>query len=479
MKYRLPTSDINLPNRENELSFPLNGISDNIIFNEKLQLLIENFEYLLDVSNIVDNRSPQDYSYVYSFDDTAWASPASYASPSDPPLHQYNYIEVVDMYNGQYLYICAKTSSIDFYIGGDIFNDDNTSLTLKVSYDTIKEKGVQKFKDISMMKYNDEKLYVYDSVYGSIIVYDILSLLYSDTAIDNIKFVRQFTQVKNIISFDFDSSIYAITYDSIIIMNKDLNIISKASLNKNNPNDILVKFGKIIIIYDKSIEYYDKSLNYTNSVNINTFDSTPLLSIRTSDVNEDIVYLVSKTYIYKYEVGDDVLVGYIDFGVTRDKDYVNLSIKDTNGFDEIFILDENKLHYVKDKIVKEYLYDQNNLLDRINIDNLRIEDLELEQDIVYNTVFQKLLFNNILLYNSLIYTPVIESDNNGFLNYSHKKNLTNSNAVDTKVVFFGQNEVFSHQLFSRGFNSILDIQKDIINLLKYDINENSTNTLII
>jgi hypothetical protein len=145
----------------------------------------------------------------------------------------------------------------------------------------------------------------------------------------------------------------------------------------------------------------------------------------------------------------------------------------------VFILDTNKIHYTQDNVTTVDMHDTFNMNDIVDLDQLQIENLELEQDFVYNTVLQQLLFNTLLLYNSLIFKPIVQTDVNGVLEYSHRLNLSNSDVLAISASLMGQNEPFSYQLFLKALQNIFDIQTKIIELEKFNVIESSTNTLII
>lgn len=478
MTYRIPTTELKLPNNDNDLRVPVNGIHTNIIFNNKIDLLVENFDYLLNSATVVDNTSPNSYTYTYDFSGSTWTNNPSSLVSSPPVNHNYKFIEVIEMYSGKFLYICVKSDKIDFYVGGDISNDDDSALNLKISYTQIKQTGSQLFKNITYVKYDSENLYVYDSGFNAIIVYDISALTYSDVSVENIKFVKQLTQIKNLIALDFTVNVFAITDTELIILNRDLNIKTKVSLNTPSPSDILVG-DDIYVLYSSNIDYYNLSLEYLKSIEFESLKSDQLIDIEPSKIDDDIVYLLSNKYVYKYDIIDNVTISYFKLGIDRDKNYVDIYVKGGITEDQIFLTDSNKLHFITDSISLVYLYDRNNLLDREESTNIRINDLEFEQDFVFNSAIQRIAFNNILLYNSLIFKAVSITDSNGFLEYSYKKNIVNPNEINPDIIFVGQNEVFSYQVFQRMFNEILKIQDAILELISYEFIKNSTNTLII
>lgn len=476
MTYRIPTTKLELPNNDNDLRVPVNGIHNNTIFNDKIDLLIENFDYLLDSASVIDNKSPNAYEYAYDFFGDVWTDAPSSLVATPPSDHNYKFVEVVEMYNGQFLYICSKSNQIDFYIGGDISGNDTAPLTLKISYKQFKQKGSQLFKNITHIKYDSERLYVYDSEFSAVIVYDITSLIYSDVVVENIKFVKQLSQIKNLIALDCATQVYVITNTELIILNRDLNIQSKVNLNTPSPSNILIG-DDIYVLYGFKIDYYNLSLEYIKSVEFLSINFEQLIDIESSKVDQNIVYLLTSMYVYKYDIVDNATISYFKLGIDRDKVYLDIYVKDGLTEDQIFLIDSNKLHFIKDSINLVYLYDRNNLLDIQKSEDIQINDLELEQDFVFNSSIQRILFNNLLLYNSLIFKAVSVTDPKGFLEYSYKKNLTNSNEINPDIIFIGQNEVFSYQVFQRAFNEVLKIQNSILELLSYEYVKKQKNTL--
>lgn len=468
MSYRLPKTKTILPNSLDDLKFPVNRIADNNTFNEKVKLIDENFNKLLEYCDIVDNKLPNEYSEFYSFDDGESYPSSSSETPLD---HNYNHIEVIDTYIGGQLVICAKNNKIDFYT---VTVETSSNLSAPIEYETIKDRGSLSFKNISYIKYNSERLYVYDSVYKSIFVYSLLSFLTNDVAISNIKFLRQFYKV-NVNAFDFDgNNIYGIISNKLIIYNRDFNIINEYTLIDTNPIDIVI-YDRIYLLYDNKIVILDRSINKVSEIPLIQLREDVFKSINTSKVDDGVLYVLSDKFIYKYTISG-VFIGYYNVTTTTLNDF---SILEKENFEYVFGLDENKLHIYKDKIISYKLYDEVNLRDKITLTNLQINNLELEQDFVYNSILQKLIFNVFLLYNSLLFKPFIQTDSNGVLVFNYLENLVNTDVIERKNIFYGQNEVFSYQTFNRSFENIYMIQMKIVELIQFGAVENTTNTLII
>jgi len=473
MKYRLPTSQLTLPYSFEDIKFPVNRISDNIIFNDRVQKINDNFEELLSLSIIVDNNSPLTFDNVYDYDSETWVSPLS---ASSLPEHNYIHIETVEKHNGEYLFICVKTNQIDFFTSN---TTTPSPLNTVINYNQIKDRGSQKFKNISFVKYYNENLYVYDSINETIMVYNLIPLLTDDSVIDNIKFLKHFFKLKNIKSFDVNSNIYALSNNELLIYNSDFNLIQSYTLEENNPIDILLNNNIIYILYDSLIQTYSLDGKKISEYPIIPFSNTELfLKINFSEFDDNIIYILTNKFIYKYTSTDFTFVSYFSSPIV-DNNYLDFIILNNNQSDDIFVLDKSKLLFFKDKVNTVLLYDEINLKDKIDLTNLTIKNLELEQDFVYNSIIQKLIFNNLLLYNSLIYKGIVETDSQGVLKYSYLENLVNITNIELKTIFYGQNEVFSFQVFNRAFNEIYNIQQSIVDLLQMDVTENTTNTLII
>jgi hypothetical protein len=473
MSYKLPTTIQELPYSFEDIKFPVNRISDNTTFNGKLGLLNENYQQLLNFASVVDNNLPFSHDGIYSFESTLWSTPPTSPTPSN---HNYINIEVVEKYTGDYIFICATKTQIDFY--NTNINTGLTELIKTLSYTQVKDRGQQKFKNISFIKYNDEKLYVYDTVWESVMVYNMVPFLNDDSLISSIKFLKQFFKLKDIINIDFKIDIYGLTTDSLIIYNRDFNKKNTYNLEKQNPIDIITG-DNIFILYQDSIHTYNYSGQKISEFSLTKFDNENTLKFVKSYNDVNIIYLQTKKYIYKYTISGE-LVGWFNIGSTLNgKEFVDLSILEFDNYDQIFSLDENKLHYFKDKTNIVKLYDEVNLLSQENLDVVNVKNLELEQDVVYNNILQRTLFNNLLLYNSLLFKAMLITDERGVLVYSHKENLVNIDVLDIDPIFYGQNEVFSFQTFNRAFKEIYNIQVKILNLLEFDITENTTNTLII
>jgi hypothetical protein len=475
MDFKLPTSIQVLPHSFEEIKFPVNRISDNTTFNSKLTLLNNNFDTLLSMASVVDNNLPFSHEGIYSFESEAWSIPPTTPTPS---THNYIDIVVVEKTNTDYLFICATKTQLDIYTTN--IHTGLVLLTNTISYTYIKDRSQQSFRNIEFIKYNDEKLYVYDSVLETIMVYNILALISDDTTISSIKFLKQFFKLKNLINIDFKYDIYAITDTSILIYNQDLNLKTEYTLEKQSPIDILL-YDNIYILYNDTIHVYNFSGTKTKEYELLVFDSEQILNISLSKVDDNIFYVQSKNYIYKYTIEGE-FVGWFNIGSTMGGDeFTSMTIySDSTGeYDQVFALDQTKLHYFKDKINIVKLYDEINMEDIEDLGSLYIKNQELEQDFVYNNILQKMVFNNLLLYNSLVYKAMLVTDEKGVLIYSHSENLVNTTTININPIFYGQNEVFSFQTFNRAFREIYNIQEKILELLNFDITENTTNTLII
>lgn len=471
MNYRLPTTQLTLPFSFEDIKFPVNRIADNATFNSKIEMVGKNFDALLNYCNVVDNRLPYKYEHVFSLDDNTVYELSSFPATSD---HNYKFIEAIGKQNGRTLVICATETKIDFF-ASDIITPEN--LDSISTYDKIKDRGNLSFKNISYIKCNDNKLYVYDNVYENIYVYNLISFLTSDEAISNVKFLKHFFKIKGLKAFGFDNNkIYGITNNTLKLYNQDFNRLSEINLSRELPIDIVVE-KNIFILYNNEIHVYDKNdLSFIRSFRFISISNDTFLNIKNSKIDLDILYILSNNYIYKYNINGQ-LIGY--FNVSTNKKFRHLSVIQKDDEDFILGLDENKINLFRDKIVSFKLYDEVNLLDRESLSELRINDLELEQDFVYNSVLQKIIFNTFLLYNSLIYKAFIETDQNGILTFQYIENLVFSESLERANIFYGQNEVFSYQTFNRAFKEIFDIQTKILKLIEFGVVENTTNTLII
>lgn len=384
--------------------------------------------------------------------------------------HGYKHVEVVDTYVETQLIICATSNRIDFYTTNV---ETSSNLGSATQYDKVKDRGSMEFKNISYIKYNDEKLYVYDNVYKNIYVYSLLSFLTNDTAISSIKFLRQFYKI-NLTAFDFNSEIFGITDSKLIKYNNDFNVKSEYVLDETNPIDIIIS-DNIYILYGSYIDVYNSLVNKINRIPLVDLDNDTFKSIEISKFDDSVLYIISDKYIYKYNTGGQ-FIGYFNVLTNGLSDF---SILEKSDFEYVFALDGNKLHIFKDKIVTFKLYDEKNLLDKEPLDNLQIRNLELEQDFVYNSILQKAIFNVFLLYNSLILKPFVQTDSNGVLTFDYLENLVNTEVLQKNDIFYGQNEVFSYQTFNRAFREIYTIQEKILELIEFGVVENTTNTLII
>ena len=474
MSYRLPTTELVLPHSFEEIKFPVNRIADNLTFNKKIHLIDNNFNKLLEYCNVVDNNIPTTYETIYYLESDK-LKPTNILNQPSLPNHDYKHIEIVEKYNGDKIIICSTDSKIDFYIG-KLNSVEN--LLLNISYDTIKQIGSLTFRDISYIKVNGEKLYVYDSELQSIVTYNILALISEDNCIIDQKLINQFFKIKELKAFDFNTTnIWGILDNKVIKFNQDFNVKQTYGID-NGAIDIKTYNDEMYILYSDHIKKYSLlNLSEYVVINLEKIDDDEFVSIDLSIKNENCLYVLSNKYIYKYLKSGDI-IGYFNAD-TGGKNYNDFALLGQDDEDYILSLDQNKIHFFKNKLTTFTIYDDINLLDREYISDLKINSLELEQDFVYNAVLQKLVYNNMLLYNSLIYKIYIETDVNGLLLFKNKENLINDESLHRDDIFYGQNEVFSFQTFNRSFKYIYSIQEKILKLIEFEVIEKYSNTLII
>lgn len=466
---RLPTTKLTLPNDFEKLKFPVNRIADNAEFNSKIAMVDENFKKLLEYGTIVDNNLPMEYENIFDLNSKLFLSKMDSGS-----LHNYKHIEATKRIDGKVIVICATKTQIDFY-SSDI--DGSEDLTLEKSYTQVKDKGNLIFKSISYIKYNDSRLYVYDSIYQAIFVYDINTFINADTATFDIKFLKQFFKIESLIAFDFGSnSIFGLKDHNIILYNRDFNVKLISPLSVPDPIDIQVYGDKIYVAYDNKVIVYDLNLKKISEINYTKPLNGITIRIVFSKVDSGVFYILTDVVIYKY-LTDGTFVGY--FKESVGDQFLDFVVYDNTSNDLILGMDTRKLHIFKDKIIEYKLYDEVNLIDVTSLEQLKINNLELEQDFVYNTIIKQMIFNTFLLYNSIIYRAFIETDENGVLLYNYLENIQNSVKLDRDLIYYGQNEVFSYQTFNRVFREIYNIQLNILDLFKFNIVVSSTNTLLI
>ena len=408
MAYRYPTTQLDLPYQLDDIKCPVNRISDNTIFNNRLSMLNDGFNVLLDYSSIVDNTLPYSYNYVYYNSNGTWSEifSGTYSSSAN---HDYQFIDVIQRIDGKYIYILAKSNMIRFYEGVNLNTViPSTSLTLLSTFTTIKGSGNQVFNNISIVKYKNNLLYVYDSFYVNLIIYDITEFINNNPNIYSAQKIKRHIRIRDLIDLTISEDyIYGITTDSIIKMDDGLNYISE--IQTNTDSNIHIEYDENsnynIVISDTNIEIYNDSGILSNNVLAKIETDEIILHARLSLYDVNNIYILSNKRIAKSDLSQGLLIGYFKLNnYVRDKLYVDFCIKEFDDYDEIFLLDENKIHYFRDKLKIIDLYSTSNLLNIKNLDDAIINDLELEQDFVFNTSFQKLWYNHLLLYNSILYS---------------------------------------------------------------------------
>lgn len=510
---RPPDEILSLPVGRNQINDFPNRLSSNQIFNEKISLLNKNFDYLVANSDIIDNsKIPFDDKFYYVFDesDKGWNdSETSFPSVDD---HGFNKVIVLETTGDQYLYILSKNKSIEFYLGDRVFGKtlgELDDLELNESYENFKMHTQYGFGKIKFIYHKNNRLYVYDDFYKTLVIYDIRPLIEENELLQSVQIINQFKFVDKLVDVKVESGvIYAITEREISVYNFDFNLLSDGYLNNDlRPKKLILKDGKLYVFYKEgNVEIYDPELlekkreklefeedEEGESENSDEEDNTypvpvgivgfykvrrfdkfeEIQTVVKSFVDDDIVYYLTNKNVYKININTGLLYGYyydmeLDHENTNDN-YFDIYIDLKNENDEVFLLHQKRLHYINDKITLVSSASQSNLKDAKDLTQLQLKDLELEQDFVYNAAFQNMLFNNLLLYNSVLHKFFFRIDSNGVLRFSHLENLLRDENIRVNDLFFGQSEVHSFQLFSKVFNTIYDVQEKVLNFLQIGV----------
>lgn len=480
MDYRLPSKILSLPKIP---KIRANDISENKKFNSVISEFSTNYSYLIDNSFVLNNNYPYLYEYVYYFT-PEWEAITSSHSYETPSNHNYENVIITQMDSGHYVYILSKSNALDFYRGGDLYDkDDFSNLSLVKSFTKINNN--YKLENIDVIKLNNNTLFIYDGKYKNIIKINIGKIIKTNN--DNDLIVNKILKISGVLDFSiFEDKIYVLLNNKVKIYDLNLNYIEEFDLSVTyNGSDILnstkieANENYIYVSFNGQIMLYSNENEYIRSFTPNTINSGEYIRyINNSSIVPDYFYILTTKYLYVFSK-DLELYGYFNLNVTNTKDLVSFAIKKNTSDEEIFILDQNKLHYTKNKLRLISLIDEVNVLDARENDDITIKDTELEQDFVYNTALENMIFNNLLLYNSIIYSAIYTTDTNGILNYSHLLNVNNSRVFDKNEFFYGQNEIHGYSIFNRAFDKVLSLQTLIKNNLKANEIEDGFNSLSI
>ena len=278
MAYRLPTTKLTLP-YEN-ISIPVNRVSDNTLYNEVIDKLEDNFEALLNYSTIVNNVSPNIYLKMYRFDTAQWITPSAVT----PPDHDYKFIEVIQTaIEDEYLYVLSKSDSIQFFTS----NIDSLSpLVLKTELTMVKNIGAQAFQNITSVTYSENRLYVYDEYYQNIFVYDISSMINNDLALNNAIILKLNVKITDLLNMHTNGEVYFITPTTIEVYNSSLKKITSYPITYSSPIDIHMDGEFIYVVYQDIVEIFNISGVKQSEFKLTHIESETMFTIKPSNSSE-------------------------------------------------------------------------------------------------------------------------------------------------------------------------------------------------
>lgn len=484
MNNRILTETLELPNGLNKLSFKPNTLSDKVGFQERIEKLYNNYNYIKSSATFINNLSPKKYDRVYDFND-GWKLVSDGGSGVN---HDYISIHRFDREDGSFGYILVKVDSIEFAYGEDIINYGNfTPINTNRVITTIKTGGTQKFSNITTTLLDKASFYVYDEDLRVVVVYNITNFINDDVVTSGSDFIIKIVNLEGLISICSDGGgLYLLTKDRLIQSSKMLNFITETHLNLSEGDNVVNLEGGVdsifILTEEGRILKYSRELEHLGDYKLSVLpdggveDKEVFSFIKKSKLNSDIYLIMSNRTIYKVFV-DKIGKYFSHFNINTGKDFRSFDNFVVDNEEVVLILDEDKINLTIDRNDEVSLYSLGNLRDEFNLEELGIDDLELEQDFTYNTVIQKIKFNHILLYNSLLYKASVNIQDNmpvfkGLLNLKRKPLTT----INTE---FGINEVFSYSVFQRFIKDIYRIQLNMIELLEPKVDGDFTIPLVI
>lgn len=479
---RFLREELVLPFDLEDVKVPLNQKASNTVFNSIINKINDNYQYILNNSQIVDNNIPFDYNRVYYFNTNE-----GWFVPTDPYLNSnqiaYNKFVIKERETDvkDYLIIFATDTSIDFFVNDNLLTVANPQLSsINISYSSIKTNLF--YQNISDIEIGEESLYVADSSLGLIVKYNISDIIFDDNfslsdrvskIVDNqTLFVDEFSpkkiyfKDKKIYCYDdFNNKIFIYTDD--LFLETSFVIEDKEGVEVT---DISVNADLIYVLYsDGQLNRYSGSelIDSVIIAEVQNNQNEIFKKIVFSNIDDNVFYLLTDKNIHKKFISKlGSYIGIFAFNIENDQDYNDINIINDATFDLLFVLDQKRLHFIKEKGVINLLYDENNINDTFDVSDILIQDDELSQDYVYNASLQKLIFNHLLLAQSIFYKIILDYDSNGNPIYGGLDNITEDEKSNFDIItnsyYFGINEVLSSIVFNRVIENLHSLQKKLL-----------------
>lgn len=540
---RFLTDALKLPNGLHDVKLPLNVSSDNTHFNTSLSKLYDNYEYLLNNSKILYNFyiEANEDNIVYYINDSGDLVANSISNLSDISLpentftysNMHTYVETLNNVE-RYMYVMAKQTELDIFVGDDQFDVDYTIETMikTDNFTKIRDLGNYSFENITSVKITSEKhLLVCDANLKLIIKYDLNDIFYLNSTTTRQRVMEIYNgdrDEESIIDFspkylDVDSItntifVYETYNNSIFILDKNLNKIRNFSLDNVGLTVSDVKFGSDSNIYILHTNGYLLKYDINGNKLQAGYMRDPLqkrdeneiyLKLSFSSNIEGAFYVLTSSsvfrkYIQRFDenVGSFLLPKVISYTLIGGKNttmsgglsavnantYVvgKKEITETNYVDitlsnngKIYILGNNLLLGINDVESFIELYDTTNLTYSIPLSSIQLQDDELEQDFVFNNAFQKIAYNNYLLYHSIDKQAIIDFTDIGEEIFYDTQITLKPELPTNKNLSIGVNEIWSSGVLNRPIENIFNIQSSILEILNTDTLSKEPVTLII
>lgn len=506
------TDELKLPNSEIDLSISPNINSGKSIFDEKINKIQENFNYLKSLGTIAVPVSEQNKKNIYSdlflklnSSDKSITSLHMDYSINDVYNDNYHLMahNTYNISNIEYNILCIlnkDTQTIDIYKSEKYNKVDNelkysSNYTFITSYSKIKENGNLFFVDITGISLtNDGYLFVVDSGLELILKYDINAIIADTPQIKNKQILKIIYNgnIQNDTQNTFTPKFLKLYQNNIYVYNAKNNNIIKYDLNLKfvnsfycgeTPNklvltDIAIDCEYFYLLYDNGFcEKYTFDEKLANFVKFSSrYKGSIFKKIEVSEKNNLLLISTNRSVFQKDKSKFKNNINYDYSFVEEEMNNILLYYDIINSNENLYILSHRGINIIPITLFTYDLYDKN-IDDNLFTINL-VDDNELEQDFVYNERIQKIIYNHIMYYNSIIKIPLMGYNLNGdgILNGFV---IPKKEKINIKSNYIGISEVFGSVIFNREIKNIYKLQEKILDTLKTKKIESNPHTLVI
>lgn len=512
---RLPSDTFSLPNKLENIKIQPNELATASTFNYQFKKLYDNFLYLYGLCFMVGYKRKKDASGW--FDEGSGYLPDSYSATLNirsrlytPDLITSKKAVSFSQKNNQIYTVFASTSSVGIFTLESIFENigefedviissySGRVVFTQTSIDPVS--GSILFKNISSIsQYNNELLYVADSVYNNIYNYNLKDAVGDDNIKKNILFqlnvVGGTGSVTEPIKFNNPAVIVNIK-DYILVVDANNRCFKLFDKNLNWTNTITQtvffkqytnincavyheKSNSLIFGTDNAIHIF-KIIDFNNIVHEKTIildaidTAERILDLKLAFFNADVLYVLTTKRIFKKwftKLDKNIYITQIP---TLDWTYDWIALTPVNLQTDVMLVKGGTDSYAFLMVIQEALYLQS-LLKQDNFEIYTKEDLlvgdeEYISSWTYNKCLKKLVYNLNLLVNNIAYRFYTKEDAaTKAISYSYKTYnsiVLNKQLKDTNTfanIFINEN--FQSETINRCFSQIYEYQEYILTKL--------------